>query len=192
MVVFGGSSRDQPSLLVEAQRDAEAFAAVYDAYHARVLRFFAGRRLDADLARDLTAETFAVALQRRMQFRGHSAEEEQGWLFAIARSQLAAYWRSGRVEQDALSRAPAAPTPGTDEELERVEERVGAEAVIAQLGTALAHLPGDQRQAVELRVLEDRTYEEIAVAAGVSQDVARARVSRGLRALAERLDAANR
>ncbi len=51
-----------------------------------MLVFFTRRVLDAELAMDLTAETFATALTRREQFAGRSAEEEQAWLFAIARS----------------------------------------------------------------------------------------------------------
>jgi RNA polymerase sigma-70 factor (ECF subfamily) len=44
-------------------------------------------------------------------------------------------------------------------------------------------LPQDQREAVRLRVLDERTYAEISQRLGVSEQTARARVSRGLRAL---------
>jgi RNA polymerase sigma-70 factor, ECF subfamily len=47
----------------------------------------------------------------------------------------------------------------------------------------LAELPDDQREAVRLRVLEDVPYQEIARRMKITAQVARARVSRGLRAL---------
>ena len=48
-------------------------------------------------------------------------------------------------------------------------------------------LPEDQRRAVELRVIDECGYADVAVKLGVSEQTARARVSRGLRALAHRL-----
>ena len=64
-----------------------------------MLVYFTRRVLDVDVAFDLLSETFAKALERRRQFRGGSPEEEQGWLFSIARSELSHYWRDGRVER---------------------------------------------------------------------------------------------
>jgi len=49
---------------------------------------------------------------------------------------------------------------------------------------ALAALPEEQRRAVELRVVQEHGYAEIATMLGISEQNARARVSRGLRALA--------
>ena len=78
--------------------------------------FLMRRVLDVDTAFDLLSETFATALERRRQFRGGSAEEEQGWLFSIARCELSHYWRDGRVERIALARlgvaVPGAERPG--------------------------------------------------------------------------------
>src|SRR3954462_6800503 len=95
-------ARRPSCLLVQSREDPDAFAAFYDAYAERVLVYFARRVLDVDTAFDLLSETFATALERRRQFRGSSAAQEQGWLFSIARSELAHYWRDGRVERSAL------------------------------------------------------------------------------------------
>ena len=51
----------------------------------------------------------------------------------------------------------------------------------------MAALPPDQRRAIELRIVEDLAYEEMAAVLAVSEQVARARVSRALRALARML-----
>jgi DNA-directed RNA polymerase specialized sigma24 family protein len=79
------------TLLARSRDDPGAFAAFYEAHVGRVSVFFVRRVLDPEVAVDLAAETFARALERRRQFRGRSAEEELGWLFAIARSLLHAY-----------------------------------------------------------------------------------------------------
>ena len=72
----------------------------------------------------------------------------------------------------------------SDPEFERIEELAGLAPLIATLPEALAALPSDQRRAIELRVVEERAYPDIAATLDVAEAAARARVSRGLRALA--------
>jgi RNA polymerase sigma-70 factor (ECF subfamily) len=140
--------------------------------------------LDVEVAVDLMAETFAAALEHRFQFRGQTPEQEQGWLFSIARSELSHYWRDGRVERSALARLDV-PVPGLrDPEIERIEDKAGLSEIAATLADAMAALPDEQRRAVELRVVDECGYADIAVRLGITEQAARARVSRGLRALA--------
>jgi RNA polymerase sigma-70 factor (ECF subfamily) len=73
-------------------------------------------------------------------------------------------------------RAPTAEELSAIERLAQADER-GA------LTAALAGLSEDQRAAVSARVLHERSYEAVSRELGVSQQAARARVSRGLRAL---------
>ncbi|MBI5105342.1 MAG: RNA polymerase sigma factor [Solirubrobacterales bacterium] len=176
--------------LARSCEDADAFADFYAAHAERVLVFFARRVLDAELALDLTSETFARALEGRHRYRGRTDEEEQGWLFAIARHLLAHYWRRGRVERSALQRLAIEVPHLADHELERVEALAGLDALRPRVVAALAGLPEDQRRAVELRIVQELGYAEVAAATGVSEQVARARVSRGLRALSQALGAA--
>src|SRR5690242_21864621 len=92
------------SLPRQSLHDPDAFAAFYDAHAERILLFLVRRVLDVDTAFDLLSETFATALERRHQFRGSTAEEEQGWLYSIARRELSHFWRDGKVERIALAR----------------------------------------------------------------------------------------
>jgi RNA polymerase sigma factor (sigma-70 family) len=179
--------RRSSSLLAQSRDDPDAFAAFYDAYAERVLLFLVRRVLDVDTAFDLLSETFATALERRRQFRGSSAEEEQGWLFSIARSELSHYWRDGKVERVALARIGVGVSGLSDPDIERIEHLAGLNSLVPALHDAMAALPEEQRRAVELRVVEEHGYAEVAVMLGVSEQTARARVSRGLRALARKL-----
>jgi len=174
-------------LLARAQRDPAAFEAFYFEYGRRVLQFFARRVIDPEAAFDLTSETFAKALEHRDQFRGKTAEEEQGWLFAIARSELSRFWRRGSVEKSAIAKLGIELPDLSDAEIERIEQLAGLSEVTPRLEAAMRSLPSDQRDAVQRRVVDDITYADLAASLGVSEDVARARVSRGLRALAREL-----
>jgi RNA polymerase sigma-70 factor, ECF subfamily len=175
--------------LRRAVDDAAAFDELYDELAERVLVFFTRRVLDGQLALDLTGETFAIAFQRRRSFRGSTTEEQEGWIFAIARSQLARYWRRGRVEREALERLGVEVPVMGDAELERVDELAASAEVRAHVALALGRLPADQRQAVQAHVVDERPYSELSREWGVSEQTIRARVSRGLRALSATLDA---
>lgn len=174
-------------LLRKAQTDPEAFGEFYDAFSRRLLSYFARRVLDSNAAFDLTSETFAKALAASEQFRGRTREEEEGWLFAIARSELSDYWRRGQVERTAMARIGIDPCELTTAEVERVEELADLRAVRDRLAEALDALPEQQRQAVTLRIVDELDYRAVAAVLEITEDNARARVSRGLRALGREL-----
>lgn len=156
-------------------------------YVDRVVVYFARRTLDSEVALDLTGETFVIALEHRAQFRGSTTHEEQGWLFAIARSELVAFWKSGRVERSALRRLGYEPAESSTEDLEWVERVADLPSLRATVRAALGGLPRDQAYAVTARVVHERAYADLAGELDVSEQVVRARVSRGLRAMAETL-----
>lgn len=72
-----------------------------------------------------------------------------------------------------------------DMELERVEEIASRSS--SQLETAIAGLPEEQRTAVLARVVDERSYPEIAAEMNCSEMLVRQRVSRGLRQLRSRI-----
>jgi RNA polymerase sigma-70 factor, ECF subfamily len=176
--------RGREAALARSAEDADAFRDFYLANVQRLVVFFTRRTLNAEVALDLTGETFATALQRRRQFRGASDAEAEGWLFAIARSQLARYWRRGIAERRALEQVGLDPPCVALSELERIEELAGLPELRGRVREAIAGIHPQQAYAVLQRVVEERGYDDLAAELGVSQDVVRARVSRGLRALA--------
>jgi RNA polymerase sigma-70 factor (ECF subfamily) len=74
------------------------------------------------------------------------------------------------------------------EELARIEELASLGELRAAVAGALADLAAEQRDAVRLRVVEELDYAQVAGRLGISEQAARARVSRGLRAIAGALD----
>jgi RNA polymerase sigma factor (sigma-70 family) len=168
------SEPSDAELLARSGEDASAFAAFYRR-HERVVVAYAGRMVggDAELTVDVVAETFARAYEARDSLRGESA---RAWLLGIARFVVFAAYRSGQVERDARTRLGMEPVALTDATLEAVADAAAGEAW-------LDALPGDQREAVRRRVLEDQPYETIAAALSTSPAVIRQRVSRGLSTL---------
>jgi len=177
------SEAARASILARSVDDADAFAGFYERYIRRVSVYFVRRVLDPEVAVDLTAETFALALERRRQFRGRSEQEEQGWLFAIARSLLHAYWRKGRIERAAVARLGIERLSLGTEDIEYLHRQAGLEALRERLAQALDAVRPDQAAAIRARVLEERGYAEIAADFDTTPDVIRARVSRGLKTM---------
>jgi RNA polymerase sigma factor (sigma-70 family) len=179
-------SRGDDELIGRCRQEPDAFAVFYGRHAHPLLGYFFRRTHDAELAADLTAETFAAALDGAHRFdpeRGPAV----GWLYGIARRQLGSALKRGAVEDRARRRLGMAPLTLTDEALERVEAIASADATAAQLRVAFDALPPDQREAIEARVLDEREYEEIATSARTSSSVIRQRVSRGLAGLRSHL-----
>jgi RNA polymerase sigma-70 factor (ECF subfamily) len=177
------TSRQAAGSLARSRRDAAVFGEFYDRMSPSVQRFFARRTWDGQLSLELTAETFAKAFEKRHDFRGHDDIQAASWLWTIARNELKAHWRARSARLNATVRASAEHAHSADDEILRVEELEVANAARGALEDALRSLPGDQRRVIEMRVLQELSYEEIAKRIGVSGQVARARVSRGLRQL---------
>jgi RNA polymerase sigma factor (sigma-70 family) len=163
-----------------------------DALYARhsddLLLFLARRTADAEVALDLWAETFAHAVAGGGKFRGSTEEEAAGWLYGIAKRQLALYFRRGHAERRALERLGLERPPADEELLADIERRAQLDVMRAELGVALASLSVPVREAVRLRVVDELPYSDIARSLSISEQAARARVSRGLSALAAVMD----
>jgi RNA polymerase sigma-70 factor (ECF subfamily) len=163
------------------------FLRLYRRLAGALLVFFQRRVHDAELATDLTADTFTLALERREQYRGVSDDELSGWVWAIARSLLRDHERREETGRRTAGRLGHDRRALTDREIERIEELAGLRELREAVAAGMADLPPDHRDAVALRVLEDLSYVEIADRLGITPSGARTRVSRGLRILADRI-----
>lgn len=159
------------------------FTRLYRRHAQPLLVYFQRRVHDAELAADLLAETFTAAIAAADGYRGSSEAELAGWLWAIARSTLAEHNRRRDSDRRRWRRLGRARVALSDREIERVEELAASAQLREAVARRLDELPPDQRDAVRLRVLEERPYQEVAEQMRISPVAARARVSRGLRAL---------
>jgi RNA polymerase sigma-70 factor (ECF subfamily) len=165
--------------------DADDIADLYARHARQLVAFFARRTYDADVAVELMAETFAAVVAGRARFRGSGEEAAVAWLYSIARSRLSDWLRHAHVERKALSRLGLEAPQLADAELERIDELAGTAELRVRIAGELDALAPDQRDALQLRIVEECSYEDVAARLGVSEQTARARVSRGLRALGD-------
>jgi len=182
-------ARDRPSpdapdadLLRDARRSSAAFRILYDRHAPRIHAFFVRRTRDDTAAIELTAETFAQAWLSRDRYHDHDEGTIAPWLFGIGRHVLASSVRQQAVERAGRERLRLALPPSAvatdDRWLDGFDD---------DLAMALAALPDGQRRAIELRVLADQAYDDVARQLDCTPESARVRVHRGLQTLRRRL-----
>jgi RNA polymerase sigma-70 factor (ECF subfamily) len=166
--------------------DQEHLAAGYRRDAQRLLVWLTRRTYDPQMAIDLVAETYARAWESRRRFTGlpTDADALAAWTWGIARNVLADALRRGQAEHRAMRRLGLEPPHLAPDEINKMQELAELGTLRATLAVALEDLSPEQREAVRLRVLDELSYPVIAARLGISEDAARARVSRGLRTLA--------
>ena len=175
--------RSDDELLIATPAEPAAFGELYRRHCRALTGYFVRRTRSPEMAADLVAETFAAALEHARQYDPGKGPAV-GWLYGIARRELADALERGRVEDRARRRMRIPRIALEDDDIERILATADAGAV-----SALAQLPDEQRAAVEQRVLHEQGYAEIAAADGTTETVIRKRVSRGLAGLRQRIGA---
>ena len=172
------TSRTDEELL--SAPDARSFEEFYLRNVDMVLGYFARRTGDAELAADLTSETFAAVLAGRRRYKPRKGAAA-AWLFGIASRKLADAQRKGYAERRMCRRLGMERIDLTDADIAHIES-LGESAL-------LEDLPVDQAIAVRAHVIDERPYGEIAGELHTSEAVVRKRVSRGLAAMRSRMGA---
>lgn len=175
-----GDERSDAELLRAAESDAAAFSALYRRHVRRVHAWFDRRITWA--AADLTAETFARAWIRRSGFRDEHAGWALPWLLGIAHNVLRESIRRDRVESRARERLGLPLDLSEEDGYRAVEDRLSPRSALA---AALDELPDHERDALELRVIGELSYRDVAQRLAIRPEAARLRVSRALRKLAD-------
>ncbi|WP_308198487.1 RNA polymerase sigma factor [Actinomadura terrae] len=156
--------------------EPEAFGELFDRYYDALRRYVA-RRLGPEAADDVAGETFLVAFRERGRY-----DPERGgvrpWLFGIATHLIS---RHRRLEASRYKTLARTPVEAEDDTLDRVVDRVSAEAARPALAGALAALAQRDRHALLLVVWAGLSYQEVGEALGVPTGTVASRVNRARR-----------
>jgi RNA polymerase sigma-70 factor, ECF subfamily len=169
----------------------------YRSYLLLLARLQLPRGLQAKIdPSDLVQQTLLKAHHNRDQFRGRSEPERVAWLRTILANTMidAARKFAPKARERELSLEVS-----LEQSSRRLETILAADQTspsqhavrheqLIRLADALAQLPDDQRQAVELRHLHGRATDEIAQQMGRSVAAIGGLLQRGLRALRVSLD----
>ena len=135
--------------------DQQAFEYLFTRYRDALMRLFEQRLEEKTMASDLLQETF---IKVYLHINDYSKNFTFGqWVYSIARNTLVDHLRrkSGDLSLDERFRVPLATTPSP-------EESVIINQTRAHFYNALEELTPEYRQVIEMRFLEEYSYEEIA------------------------------
>jgi len=158
---------------------------IFDRHFVAIHRYL-HRRVGRELAEDLAAETFAVALRRRAGHDPHRADARP-WLFGIAANLLRHHRRTERRQLVAYARSGVDPV--SEGGFEAADDRVDARAAGPALAWALAALKPWDREVLLLHAWADLTYQEIADALSIPVGTVRSRLARARGRVRELLSA---
>jgi RNA polymerase sigma-70 factor (ECF subfamily) len=179
--------RTDEELIVASREDPQAFRELYDRWAESILEYFVRRVLDVEVAADLMAETFAAAFESRARFRD-VGRPGGAWLYGIARRKLSHFYRHRRVELQAARRLGMERAEIDEESAAQIAALADLDERRALVQAGLASLSAAERKAVELRVVEELDYGEIAARLDISAAAARTRVHRGLARLGQLME----
>lgn len=168
------------ALLAATPLDPQSFAIFYRRYERLVLSYLMRSTHNPEVSADLCAEVFASALRACTRYlpEGPTAV---AWLLTIAHRTLTDSLKRGRVEARARRRLGIRDSVFLGEEdLERI---LALDCLDGEVLALLDALPPDQREAIRARVIDERSYPDIACELQLSELVVRKRVSRGLSTL---------
>jgi RNA polymerase sigma factor (sigma-70 family) len=158
--------------------DPEAFRECYERLGPVVLAYVQ-RFVPRDEAEDVRQQVFLDVWRSRSRF--DAALRLEPWVMAIAKRRAIDHLRR-------RSRSPDDPVADTVLDLRGVEPLLAdVHAEAAEIREALADLPAEQRQALELAYFHDLTQRQIAERLGVPLGTVKARSFRALHKLAETL-----
>ncbi|HEX7626288.1 MAG TPA: sigma-70 family RNA polymerase sigma factor [Gaiellaceae bacterium] len=172
---------DEELLLAIARGDERALAELYDRL-GRVAYGLALRVLrDPALAEDAVQDAFLAAWRTAASFDPERGKASTWVLTLVHRRAVDLVRREERRRGDPLDTAPVASGDSVDEKVEVREQRRNVQA-------ALARLPPDQRQALELAYYGGLSQSELAERLGVPLGTVKSRMFAGLSKLRDLLE----
>jgi len=157
---------------------ASDISALYERFGSQIYSYLRRLTQNAELAQDLTQETFLRVMESFQSFRGEG--EISNWLYRIATNLFRDYLRAHKgKEQDAWDdkdRPDMSEIPAGDPPVTQFLER---EAVTQCVRDCIAALPPPYRSALLLYAVEGKTVEESATILGCSKEAVKVRLHRG-------------
>lgn len=164
-----------------SEGDAVAFGGLYDRFQPEIVRYFAIRVRDAELAADLAQQVFLKAWQAIPRYQDRGAPFS-AWLYRMAHNQLVDHYRTRRPSTDLAGVEVTDRAPHADDHLIASDRS-------AELSAALEELSEDHRRVLVLRFIMEKSAREIGEIMGRKEVTIRGLQLRALRALRAAIEA---
>lgn len=153
--------------------DEEAFKVFYDRHSAKVYGFLKSRLKHKETVAEIFQEVFIKIHKSKHQY--NDSFPALAWIFAVTRTvmldQLRKNKKNEKINDDGLGQISES-FEKADSQYEKILDNI-------------ANLPEQQKTAIQMRYVDEKTFEEIATSLNISSVNARQIISRGLKRLKE-------
>jgi len=140
-------------------RTEESFCLLFEAVYPRLRRYFLLRGMQISEAEDLAQNVMVIVYRRAGEIRENGLF--YGWLFKIAKNELARFWRQQQTRNRIAEMEPL--TDDLADKLLIETELTGSLNLVEWMSC----LEPAERELVILRFVEELSYEELATAIGI-------------------------
>lgn len=169
---------------VAAQRDLDAFKALFEHFAPRIKGLLLRAGASADEAEEIAQETMA-SVWRKAELFDSTTAGAAAWIFTIARNlRIDAARRAARtvrVDHDAEQEYLVDPAESPESSISRVEET-------SKVNAALLRLSPEQSEVIRLSFIEERPHSEIAEKLGLPLGTVKSRIRLAMNRLRDLLD----
>ena len=181
----------------QGQQTDKHFEWIYLHYHAPVYRFFLRQKISEENALELTQNTFLSVYTRLKDLR--QDEQFENWLWQIARRELSRKWEKENAQKrkgqmvsldgtnDAESDEIASLANRLSDSVPNPQEQLLERETSRLVREAMQQLPEQMRRCIELRVVLDLQYHEIAMVMNISINTVKSHLFHAREQLRKRL-----
>ena len=168
------------ALVTSAQAgDEAAFESLYEDFDEPILRYISFRVPTRDDAEDLAQQVF-IRFYKNLANWTDQGYSPLAYIFTIARSVIADYWRSNKNRPIEASEAIL---PFLVDTSPRPEEQAYSKQKIQEILSAISRLPANYQEVVSLRLVSGLSNTEISKIISKSNPATRKLYSRGIQKL---------
>ena len=167
---------------------------LFDCYYGQIHSFFRRKQLLPEDCEELTQEVFISVFKSIGEVRDLARFD--GWLFRIALNAFRSFLEHQKAKKRAavytaldvvaLEEAGLIASGFSQRQADPIKAMLDAET-LAQVREVLQNLPDQMRYCMNLRLIEELSYQEIALLMGLSINTIKAHLFQGRKLLAERV-----
>ena len=174
-------------LITRAKEDPQAFGGLYDTYYQPIFGFMYNRTGNAEVAKDLTSETFFQALKNLKKYKPQKGKKFKSWLFSIGVAQVGNYFRK-RAKMFEVATDAAPEIVARDAFRPDIAYRMGEDAEELQIKVELlckmlAKLNQKQQDILTLRFFSHMTVPEISAVMKMKEGTVKSHIHRAVKKL---------
>jgi RNA polymerase sigma-70 factor (ECF subfamily) len=181
---------EEKELVKQAQKNADAFAELYDQYYPKIFGYVLRRTANLEAAEDITSETFLKALGKLWQFRWRNVPFSS-WLYRIATNEINQYFRKSEykksISMEELQEQGFELISPHDPESELIEaqEKLKQYQDFLEIQERIVRLPAKYQEVIALRFFEQKQIKEITEILGKKEGTIKSLLHRAVEKLRE-------